>query len=114
SEMPVLGNREVQIAETGVLEQVAGHVAELSQRWRNHDRVALGIAAKKVEGCRGWAEWVPSVQRKRLRIASGVVSRVAGVSVSAKVRDRYRAGLEIRGLAIKRPTDGSCGRWAYG
>src|SRR5260370_14230006 len=52
AEMPVLRHGEVHVAETGIGENVASHGAELPECWRNHDRVAFGIAAKQIEcGC---------------------------------------------------------------
>src|ERR1700694_1111839 len=49
AEMPVLRQREVHIAESGIGEGIAAHVAEGSQCWSNHDGGALGITAKQVE-----------------------------------------------------------------
>src|SRR5271169_4781251 len=48
-ELPVLRQREVQVAETRIGERVPAHVAELPERRRNHDRVTLGIATKQIE-----------------------------------------------------------------
>ena len=52
AEMPVLRQREVHVAETGIGENVAAHVAERPQCRRNHDGVPFGVAAKQVE-CSG-------------------------------------------------------------
>src|ERR1035438_962586 len=47
AEMKVLRQREVHVLETGIGENVAAHGAEGSQGRRNHDGVALGVAAVK-------------------------------------------------------------------
>src|SRR5216683_6626089 len=50
TKMPVLGNREIEVLESGVGEQISRHVAQLPQRRRQHDGSALGVAPIQVQG----------------------------------------------------------------
>ena len=47
SQMPVLGQREIEVPETGVREHVPAHVSELAQGRRNHDGISLGVSTQK-------------------------------------------------------------------
>src|SRR6267154_1177917 len=64
TKMPVLGNREIEVLESGVGEQISRHVAQLPQRRRQHDGSALGVAPIQVQ-CRGCGSG-PSVHGQRL------------------------------------------------
>src|ERR1700722_7209610 len=46
AQVPVLGHGEIEILESRVGEHVARHISEMSQLWRDHDGIALRIAAK--------------------------------------------------------------------
>ena len=46
SKVPVLRQGYVEVAEAGVAERVASHVAELPEGRRNHDRAPLCVAAE--------------------------------------------------------------------
>src|SRR5581483_2305012 len=46
-EVPVLGNREIPVAEPGVAENIASRGSERSQRRWKQDRTAVRVAAKQ-------------------------------------------------------------------
>ena len=46
SKVEILRQREIEILEAGVLEHVPAHVSELAEWRRDHDRIAVGVAAK--------------------------------------------------------------------
>src|SRR3984893_10357580 len=48
-ELEILGNGKIPVVETRVPEGVAAHRAEGPKGWRNHDRAALRVAAKRRE-----------------------------------------------------------------
>ena len=48
AEMPILGDGEIEVPEAGVGEYVPRHVAELTERRRDHDRATLRVAAEQV------------------------------------------------------------------
>src|SRR5580658_8992570 len=50
AKVPVLCHREIEVAETGIGENVASHGAEGSERRRNHDGASLRVTAEEVNG----------------------------------------------------------------
>src|ERR1700728_1923129 len=104
-EVPVLGNREIEVSEAGIGKQIARHVSELSQRRRNHNGVALGVAAEGTQRSRGRSR-SSTVDGKCLRRARGI--RCAG-----KKWNWGRARFKIGWLAIKTPADGRVRRRTY-
>ena len=49
AEVEILGHRKIKVAESRIWKQVAVHGPKRSQRWRKHDRIALRVAAKKIQ-----------------------------------------------------------------
>src|SRR5271154_5873545 len=49
SKVEILGHREIEISEAGVLERVPAHVAELAQRRRKHHGASIGVAAEQIQ-----------------------------------------------------------------
>src|SRR5579863_1122080 len=103
SKVKILGYREIEILETGILKHVAPHVPKLSERRWDHHGTAIGIAAEQVQSCRRWS-CRSSIHRQRLRCARCV--RRAGIEGDANSLAR----LEVRRLAVKTPTDWTV-RW---
>src|SRR5580704_4591719 len=110
SELPVLCNREIEVTETRIGERVAAHVAELTERRRNHDRVAFGIATEQIESRDRGPRRITSVQSQSFRVASRVVSGIRLTMVAGKERNRRRPRLEVIRVPEEIPTDGTI-RW---
>src|SRR5580704_13290184 len=84
--LPVLRDREIDIAETRIGKRVSAHVAELPERRRNHDRVAFGITAKQVEGRGRGPGGIPPVKSQCFRVASGIVG---GIRLTVVAREKW-------------------------
>src|SRR5580693_205048 len=84
--LPVLRDREIDIAETRIGKRVSAHVAKLPERRRNHDRVAFGITAKQVEGRGRGPGGIPPVKSQCFRVASGIVG---GIRLTVVAREKW-------------------------
>ena len=59
--LPVLGDREVYIAESGIAEDVASHRAESAQRRWNHEGFSIGVTTEAGECSCRWASVISAV-----------------------------------------------------
>src|SRR5690348_12190788 len=114
SKMEALGDGEIEVLESGILEHVASHVSELAQGWREHDRVALRVAPKERERF-GGCTWTAAIKRESLIIARGVAAGIARHIIPAKVRNpNAPSRFEVRRLTVETPANGRGGRRTYG
>ena len=60
-ELPVLGDREVYIAESGIAEDVASHRAESAERRWNQEGLPIGVTTEAGERARRWASVISAV-----------------------------------------------------
>src|ERR1700675_247056 len=93
-QMPILSHRKIEVAKSGIAEGVAAHVSELTQSWRDHDRIALGVAAKQCQrvGCRPRS---PSIQAQSLRVACSIVGGIGLIVIAREEGNGRRARFKI-------------------
>src|ERR1700728_2597502 len=102
SKVEILGQGEIEISEASILKHIPAHVSKLAQRRRNHDGAAVGVTAKQIQRRRGSSR-CSSIYGQRLRGASRV--RCTGEVWNPNSLLRF----EVRGLAVKTPTNRSIG-----
>src|ERR1700690_2327340 len=96
AKMPVFGHGEIEVAETGIGENVTSHGAEGSQCWWNHDGVPLGVAAEQAEGSLGRTHACSSIQVLSILKAGRGHGRRSSHGV---MRNLVRARLEVVGVS---------------
>src|ERR1019366_4418706 len=109
AEMPVLGQREIHVFETGIRKNVASHGAEGSQWRRNQDGIAFGVAAVEGQGfsCRTWGS---SIECESFCVAGRVTRRHGWGIISGEEWNTCRPRLEVVRVPIEIPPDGAVRR----
>src|SRR5579859_1036450 len=109
SKVEVLGEREIEVAEAGVLEHIAPHVSELAKRRRQHDGTALRVATEEGERL-GRSAGAAAIQSQRLGVAGRIRTRIARAVVAAEVgNSNATAGFEVRRLSVEAPANRAIG-----
>lgn len=68
-ESPGFRDRKIPVAEARIAEFIASHGSESAESRRQHQRIAVGIAAKRAQGRAIQPIWIAAIEGKRLRNA---------------------------------------------